>query len=1054
MIDHYNAFISYKHAELDSSVASDVQKSLERFSIPLTLKKQTGMRKIERIFRDKSELPITSDLSDTISNALENSDYLIVICSPNTAESTWVRREIQYFLKNHEKNKILTVLAGGEAKAVIPEELRYREEIIIGENGEKSVVTIPMEPLACDYRMPFMRARKEELPRLAAALIGCTYDELVRRQRQFKMRRMGVFFGVALVAALAFGGYMFYSKTKIDQNYRESLANQSRYLANESLRLYDNGIRADALHLALASLPSSEDDERPVTAESVKALMNATGAYNNDAEYMSVIWDYEMNYEIEDFVISSDGTYLAVRDRQNNVVVWNTDINTKEFESSYLYIEGMCFLEDDSLLIWEVDQFGSKTDSLCSVKTFHNYTFPKGNERWSQSWDVSVYGLGIEKLGLREFPILMPKDGTVLIPIDKDVFYRVRISDGNEEGIIRLPDKIDGENITDYLSYNISPDGTRLLFAGKSGVGFIGIIDLEDGSSSFTRLNNQDISFDTISWVDEDNIICCYNNSTVSSADKSYRFSDVSFNVNEIRYVQCLNSANLSERWSSEIQVRGIKTKSGLMNIPEYDIVFYYSADSLYAFNLLNGRIVYGGSSVGSIVDAIYDPYWGTPVLITDSGEYVRPYMNNNDNALICKRYFPNDIQKAIQQLDRGVFIQRYSDTRIYHYGFDNDDNWTDFKDGKTLNTSVVGNERVLDDDYMCLLATDENDNVVIYVYDSNSCVFLDSITIDKISSIINYSIIGMSEGILYISQYDPSTNDRILIAVNIEQRNISKKNIGQINYVKYTLADGEIVYLGFLEDCTSFLGIYGFDKDKTVSVPVDIPSASSLELIYLPKSNKLFYSSKENNYFIDLNSGAVKTIEPTHNETYTPQVCEGGDGSTIVLSLNYKLYFLNDECNVEFSFDTDRRVPIGMTMEKLNGNSYDTLFVAYLSGDLIRYDSKTGEMIGLSSFTYNRNYSPENVNFTFDNKHDQLYLQIDTYLSVIETSSWLEYVSINSCIGYSVDSDIFIVFVEDFTTCRIGYFKHYNLEDLKTKAFEMLNYEEFSEEKKMQYGL
>ena len=86
MIDHYNAFISYRHAPEDIKVAEAVQRGLERFHIPHKIRKQTGMKRIQQIFRDKDELPITSNLTDTISHALYNSDYLIVICSTNTKE--------------------------------------------------------------------------------------------------------------------------------------------------------------------------------------------------------------------------------------------------------------------------------------------------------------------------------------------------------------------------------------------------------------------------------------------------------------------------------------------------------------------------------------------------------------------------------------------------------------------------------------------------------------------------------------------------------------------------------------------------------------------------------------------------------------------------------------------------------------------------------------------------------------------------------------------------------------------------------------------------------
>ena len=100
MIDFYNAFISYRHAPLDSAIATHVQRKLEHFHVPHKLKKKLKREKITRIFRDKDELPITSDLSNTIEEALFNSDFLIVLCSTNTHLSTWVEREIKLFLQN------------------------------------------------------------------------------------------------------------------------------------------------------------------------------------------------------------------------------------------------------------------------------------------------------------------------------------------------------------------------------------------------------------------------------------------------------------------------------------------------------------------------------------------------------------------------------------------------------------------------------------------------------------------------------------------------------------------------------------------------------------------------------------------------------------------------------------------------------------------------------------------------------------------------------------------------------------------------------------------
>ena len=183
MIDFYNAFISYKHAKLDTAIAEHVQKNLEHFHVPHRLRKGLKHEKITRIFRDKDELPITSDLTETITDALEKAEYLIVICSTNTKESIWVKREINTFLKTHSQDKVLTVLCDGEPDQVIPEELLSMNKQFVDANGIMQTVRVPVEPLSCDYRLPKRRADREELPRLASAILGCSYDELQRRRR-------------------------------------------------------------------------------------------------------------------------------------------------------------------------------------------------------------------------------------------------------------------------------------------------------------------------------------------------------------------------------------------------------------------------------------------------------------------------------------------------------------------------------------------------------------------------------------------------------------------------------------------------------------------------------------------------------------------------------------------------------------------------------------------------------------------------------------------------------------------------------------------------------
>ena len=83
----YDAFISYRHLELDRTWAKWLHKALETFRTPKALVAAGAPARIKRVFRDEEELPASSDLSGVINEALEQSRYLIVVCSSRTPES-------------------------------------------------------------------------------------------------------------------------------------------------------------------------------------------------------------------------------------------------------------------------------------------------------------------------------------------------------------------------------------------------------------------------------------------------------------------------------------------------------------------------------------------------------------------------------------------------------------------------------------------------------------------------------------------------------------------------------------------------------------------------------------------------------------------------------------------------------------------------------------------------------------------------------------------------------------------------------------------------------
>ena len=1042
MIDHYNAFISYKHAPLDNKVASDIQRNLEHLVIPASIRKKTGIKKIERIFRDKDELPITSDLSDTISNALEKSDYLIVICSTNTAKSSWVPKEIEYFLRNHTKKQVFTVLADGESQNVIPKELRFDERTVVDEKGNEKNVTIQVEPLACDFRLPRRRALKEELPRLASAIIGCSYDELIRRQRQFRMRRLGVLVAGIFALSFAFAGYMLYSKIQIDKNYKESLANQSRYLANQSIQMYDNNMRVDAINMALASLPADENDERPVTAESMKALIHSTGAYSNPKDAFIVDWDFPMEHVISDYIVSNDGKYLASYDNCNNLMVWNTDTHEKLLDVSLEEFYYFVFLNDDSLL-------------LVSMFNVFNYSIPQGNLRWKYTLDNGIFDYDILSLSKNNY-VFELGDGTLIIPYNRFEFCRLNINDGKAQDAFTLPNKFGTVELSGYLDYSLSPDCNKIAALGDSkdnnSKRFLCVYDLITGSFIYTELSSQNRNGFSFAWGDNEHILRDYhvpvNGNYRSESD---RYGDVSFTVNETHNVQCFKASDLSVVWDKEFQTRGVKISTGFSSIPETNNILFYIGDSAYVIDLYDGNIVYGGKAIGAIVNVRIVE--GNVVLITDVGDYTLLSPDVSENAITSWRALPNDIDKAVQR-DK-IYVLRRDSNRVLRYSVcDGDSSWTCIDCENSYSDHFHG-YRYFKNGYIAFLVEDASDIVKMHVYNVKDMTFVGAYSLPESISIYKYTFLDISDGILYCSYTD--SGNRYLVSIDTNNKTTNNIIIGFSSTVDgVSMINEQIVFFENFDN-SNYISFYNLEDESKTSISLDFDLSPIGFFQYLPNSKCVFYSDFQNSLLLYIDKHEIKNLDIKHESNFTPLVCENLTGSLIAVADYSKVLLIDLKNNRINTIDCNGNKPLGIALEQINKGNLDTLFVVYHSGELIRYDSNTSTVIGssLCGGLVNSLWQ-ERINFIFDKDSSMLYLQYNYSLSIIETNSWLQYANIEYCYGYSTDSNAFIVMKGDNSLDNkyIGYIKNYTLDELKSRAEKLLNGNVWSPEKRMAYGL
>ena len=117
----YTAFISYNSK--DDKWAKWLQRKLEAYQMPVVIRNERDemVRKEDkpkkmRVFRYRADLN-TISLNEGLAKELDDARWLIVICSPNSAKSVWVGKEIQHFLDTGRRNKILPFIVNGTSYA-------------------------------------------------------------------------------------------------------------------------------------------------------------------------------------------------------------------------------------------------------------------------------------------------------------------------------------------------------------------------------------------------------------------------------------------------------------------------------------------------------------------------------------------------------------------------------------------------------------------------------------------------------------------------------------------------------------------------------------------------------------------------------------------------------------------------------------------------------------------------------------------------------------------------------------------------------------------------
>ena len=1025
MIEQYNAFISYKHADLDIKTAEMIERGLEHFHIPRAIQKKTGIKRINHIFRDKDELPITSDLTEQLAYALDHSDFLIVICSPNTKTSAWVPREIEYFLRSHQRSNVLTVIADGEPYDVIPEILLSEDRMVTDENGNSIMVRVPLEPLSCDFRMSKRRAKREELPRLASALLSCSYSELIDRQRQYRFRRSLIWGGMIAAVACSFIAYVLYSRDSIKRAYMESLKNQSRYLANEAFTLLNNEDRITALQLALAALPQCENDDRPVTPEAVRALTNATLSYVSlSGNNISAAWNYTMSNIISGFLVSTDGSYLAANDITGALEVWDTTTHAATLKKNFnLYDKtDYRFISDTSLLVI------MQSNAIL-------FNAADGSVIWEHAladWEYFTYD-----------PILSSTEDSISLLTNQNLII-LDSSTGEEVKTYPVP-KID-ENYGSPSKGVISPDEKYFAFCEEKDVGVYNLYVWELATGKVLNWDEKTGYMRDIIWVDNEHLLVAVSeydvysgsmslgNKTITSSDKS-----------TICYIE--RKDKLQTIWKSEFMSDNVKINSGFLLLPAQKAVAYYSANVSTVYELETGEIMYRHNTNAPILDISDNDKNGYPLYITSEGAMANPYPAKGEGGLSMTYAFVDDLLGVVVR--NGVYARQKNSQQIIYYATRQyDENW-DQMGGPFDNSELLYD--YFDKNVLAILTQAENEpEVRLTAFNLNNDGKRSVIPLQLSGEYTTerYAVLGSTENHLYLAKTLP-TDTYALYDVDLTTETATQLfEYPCIGLDCATFSDGRL----FTTSGTVskyVLNVYDISDKSHKEYAIDTDSTlGQTAPAYFADDDCVFIFGNPF-WIVNLKSGKTVPCNPPDDwiKAYNNTVVKSESGSFAVY---------DTKSIVIYAKDGKEQLSIGCVDKDVAAIGFykDILLIATENGFLYRYDITNGSKLGttqISNFTGTVN----TAEFCFDEENRLLYLQNDTLTSVIETETWIELACVSNCYGYSSVTDRFYTTsYSDDTGFYVGSFPHYTTEELIKKAEDLLQGQKLTTEQKVKYGI
>lgn len=256
----YFAFISYNSK--DTEWGKRLQKKLEHYRLPATLCSEHGWKRkpINPVFFAPTDIQ-PGGLTEELQERLRASRHLIVICSPNSAQSEWVGKEIEFFHSLGRTKNIHFFIVEGTPHSGDPMTECFNPVVnklglpeILGANIHERI-----------YRRPWLNKERAYV-QLISKLLGVEFDTIWQRHKRQLNRKIAAS-TVGCIAVLCVLAIVW----RINQPFDAKLRLHEASVHNENLppledavvtmRL-DNETKSDTIHTLNGSIVFSNIPHR------------------------------------------------------------------------------------------------------------------------------------------------------------------------------------------------------------------------------------------------------------------------------------------------------------------------------------------------------------------------------------------------------------------------------------------------------------------------------------------------------------------------------------------------------------------------------------------------------------------------------------------------------------------------------------------------------------------------------------------------------------------------------------------------------------------------